>query len=154
MTAFTCTWVRDRLPEYARDALDVADNARIDQHLAECADCSAEAQLVAAIAVPVTLPAAVESRVAAAVRSRMPLTARRWPGFRHYAIAASFAFALITGSVLWRHGGGQRMAPASPDVDIDAVLAQPSGADPLLHESGLQSLSEDELRILLEELES
>lgn len=150
MTEFECAWVRDRLPEFVRDALDVADGARVEQHLATCADCAAECELVSAIAVPVAVPAELEARVVAVARS----TTRRGSGVRQYAIAASFALAMVTGSILWRKGVGPAGVVTSSDVGVEAVLAQPTGADPLLHESGLQSLSEDELRTLLEELES
>ena len=40
------------------------------------------------------------------------------------------------------------------DPGADVIVALPAVADPLLHESGLHSLSEEELRTLLEELES
>jgi hypothetical protein len=154
MMELACTWVRDRLPEHARDALDVADGARIEQHLATCAECRAEAALVTALATPVTPPADLESRVIRAVRAE-PIGVRRGGGaaFRHYALAASFVFAVVTGSLLWQQFGGTG-AGQIPDPETDVALAVPAGTDPLLHESGLQALSEDELRTLLEELES
>jgi hypothetical protein len=152
MMELACTWVRDRLPEHARDALDVADGARLEQHIAVCADCRVEAALVIALASPVTAPADLESRVIRAVRAE-PIGVRGGgAGFRQYALAASFVFAVVTGSLLWQQFGGN--GTTAPDAGTDVALALPAGADPLLHESGLQALSEDELLELLEELES
>lgn len=151
MTELACAWVRDRLPEHSRDALDVADAARLDQHLASCEECSAEAAIVRLLAVPVATPAATEARVLDAVRGTT-VQSRGGLHLRHYALAASFALAVITGSLLWQRIGPSR-TPAEP-MDVDAVIALPMETDPLLHESGLQSLSEDELRTLLEDLES
>ena len=153
MTDLACAWVRDRLPEHARDALEVVDAARLEQHLAECAECRSEARLILILASPVTAPADLESRVIRAVRAE-PIAIRDGrAGFRHYALAASFVLAVITGSLLWQRFGesGTRTGLA---VETDVAIALPAGADPLLHESGLQALSEEELRTLLEELES
>jgi hypothetical protein len=152
MTELACAWVRDRLPPRSRDGLDVADAARLEQHLAACADCRAEATLVSALAVPVAVPPELEAHVLRAVR-KQPAVANGAGGVRHYALAASFVFALLTGSLLWQQFGA-RPSPATIDGAVEAVLALPVGADALLHESGLQSLSEDELRTLLEELGS
>lgn len=153
MTELACAWARDRLPEHARDALDVADGARLEQHLAVCADCRAESALVIALASPVTAPADLESRVIRAVRAE-PIGVRgRGAGFRHYALAASFVVAVVTGSLLWQQFGGTG-GRTVPEPETDVALALPAGADPLLHESGLHALSEDELQTLLEELES
>jgi anti-sigma factor RsiW len=151
MTELACAWVRDRLPEHTRDALDVADAARLEQHVATCEECSAEAAIVRLLAQPVAVPEVTATRVLDAVRSS---GARPRGGLhlRHFALAASFAFAVIAGSLLW-----QRTGPSSGSVDtadVDAVVALPVESDPLLHESGLQSLSEEELRTLLEDLES
>jgi len=146
MTELVCAWVRDRLPEFTRDALDVADTARVEQHLSECADCRAEAGLVALLAVPATVPPDLENRVLDAVRVAPVAGA----SLRHYAVAASVAFVAIMGSILWQQSGNSPQAPAEDDM---TVLAWPD--DPLLHQTaGLHSLSEDELAVLLEELES
>lgn len=153
MTELACAWVRDRLPDHARDALDIADRARLEQHLAGCDECRSEAALVGSLAIPVGTPADLEVRVLTAVRSRGAGKGVRVRGFRHYALAASFVFAVITGSLLWQQFG-DTPAPATPDVEPGVAMALPAGSEPMLHESGLQSLSEDELRMLLEELES
>jgi len=152
MTELACRWVQDRLPDRARDALDIADAARLDQHLATCDDCRAESVVVNALAVPVVVPAEVEAKVLGAIRANVRSAVTNGFGIRHYGMAATIAFALLTGSIFWLQSGhGPPVGRTEPGATT--MLALPD-SDPLLQEAGLQSLSEDELRTLLEELES
>lgn len=151
MTELACTWVRDHLPEHARAALDFAERERLGKHLEQCAECRAAADLIRLVAEPVSPPAGLEERIVAALGSES--RAGSGHGVRHYAIAAVFAFAVITGSLLWRVI--DRGPAVIPDVSEADAIAWPIGGDPLLHESpGLHSLSEEELVILLQEMES
>jgi len=152
MTELACAWVREHLPEHARRGLDAEDNARLTDHLDLCADCRTEAEVVRMIARPVNVPNGLEQRIIAGLGSRT------MPGGRHqlrrYAVAAVFAFAVITGSLLWQVVGGGAQGNV-PGAETESVIAWPIGGDPLLHESpGLQALSDEELVTLLQEMES
>ncbi len=73
-TPLNCTEVRELLPAYVLDSLEVEPAARVREHLAACADCRAEAaelsSVVAALAEqvpPVPTPPDLRRRVLAAV---------------------------------------------------------------------------------------
>jgi anti-sigma factor RsiW len=149
MSGRTCDWIRDRLPEYAAGGLDATGVAAVTEHLQDCSECRDEAELVRRLRAPAVLPAGFEGRVVAALGTHAPRS-RMW-SVRHYAMAATVAFALITGSLLWRSAAGPVDIDANPGV---ASLPVVDGGDALLPGPGLSALSEEELLALLKEMES
>lgn len=145
MNEHTCERVRDRLPQYREGDLDVRDATAVRAHLAECAECRAEIELIGLLQTPVSAPADLEARVIAAVRAHAPM---RRP-VRSYAIAATFAVAVITGSLLWPRGPGSGTTEPG-----DIAVAPHEEGELLLRGPGLTSLSEEELESLLKELGS
>jgi hypothetical protein len=143
MSGLRCEQVRDRLPESMDGRLDAGEAALMRAHLADCAECRAESELIALLRTPVTVPAELEARVVAAVRAHAPI---RRP-VRHYAMAATFVLAIISGALF-----SLRNAGTTDPGDI--VLAPPEEGELLLRGPGLTSLSEAELEALLKEIES
>lgn len=154
-----CGRVRDLLPDRITGRLEPAAAAAVDGHLAMCGDCRAEAEVVELLARhPAELPAGLEARVLAATARR-----RRLPYVPASALlAASIAAALLGGVAIRRHGRGVEPAPATVPgsaVSVDGrglMMRLPGSSDDALAAGGtsLDDLSEEELRSLLQELNS
>ncbi len=64
--------IRDLLPDLVHDQLDAAERARVQQHLADCADCVAELELLRSMrATAFATPEVNVDRIAAAVRASL-----------------------------------------------------------------------------------
>lgn len=64
--------IRDLLPDLVHDQLGPAERARVEQHLAECADCATELELLRSLrATAFVTPEVNVDRIAAAVRASM-----------------------------------------------------------------------------------
>lgn len=152
-----CAWVRDRLPERLDGRLDDLATARMGRHLETCEDCRAESALVERLRIPVRVPAGLETRVLRAVHAESPPAAirmRRLPATRHFAMAATVVFALVTASLLRDSTTGPAEDPFGTDLADAGDMVWSAYADPLLPGSaGLHSLSVDELELVLQELE-
>jgi predicted anti-sigma-YlaC factor YlaD len=152
MNVMTCEAVTDFLPDRLAERLGEVDRIRVDQHLAACADCRAQRDLLEVLrAAAVTVPAGLEMRVRRAVAARPQ--PRRWAP-AHMAVAASVVFALAAGALFLSEGPrtGRRSSSSDPGI---ATLPTGSYDDPLLHGGpGLGQLSVDELERLLAELDS
>jgi predicted anti-sigma-YlaC factor YlaD len=146
MNEQNCETTQDLLPEYVGGGLDSAITARVRAHLAECDACRGEAALLELLRAKVELPAGLEERVVAAVHAGQTRRPRRL-GVKHYAMAASVAFAALTGSLIWQNSPGR--GPATVE-SAGAVAAD----EHVLRSPGLSALSEEELEALLKEIES
>lgn len=149
MNGISCEDVRDLLPLQRHEELAAA----VDAHLAGCAACRAEAELVALLRSGLDpVPDGLEARVLGAVRSR-PVPRPVFTAGR-FAMAATLAAAVI--------GGVAILSPQSEPPTSHAVasageimdMAWDTEGDPLLHSgSTLQQLSVEELELLLAELD-
>jgi hypothetical protein len=64
--------IRDLLPDLVHDQLGPAERARVEQHLAECADCTAELRLIGSLrAGPFATPEMSIDRIVAGVRASL-----------------------------------------------------------------------------------
>lgn len=155
MTSLSCDRVHDLLPEYAAGALDAVRRGLVDEHLAFCAACRAESELVAQVrASSLAVPAALEGRVVAAVRGRP--AARRWGTPGQLAAAATLAAAVIGGALYFEGGRNGPIASSgtsAPGASESSVLP---GVErpPLVGGSVLGDLTEAELQVLLDRMES
>lgn len=154
MNTHACEQVREHLPEW------VSGSGRpgIDEHLAGCTECRAEAELLSAIrrAAP-TAPPGLEARVLAATTAR-PVR-RAWRNTRQLAIAATVVGAVIGGSLLLQVvGGADGGAPGSSSSTTGTVAGDPLLPvleDPVVNGGSLlPSLTEAELESLLARMES
>jgi anti-sigma factor RsiW len=156
MNEMNCDRVRDVLPDRLAGRLDDIALSGIARHLAECEECRAEATLLEHLREPASVPFGLETRVLAAVRSgRRSALPFRFPATRHFAMAATVVFALVTASLLVRR---DHSAPADDsfwaDATDDATLVWSAYDDPLVPGSaGLNALSVDELEQVLKEME-
>jgi anti-sigma factor RsiW len=151
----TCETARELLPELSAGVLagglDVALESALERHLERCASCAAEAEVVALVrAAAVVPPPGLEARVARAVRSGA-VTRRPLVAVRSLAVAATAAFALLTGGLLLRDFVGDDAEPGLAEVTLGWPVVQ----DPILRAApALHDLSVEELESLLAELES
>lgn len=165
MTTMGCDSARDLAPEWVRGALEPGAAREVAAHVAACDDCAAEANVVRALlGAPVDVPAGLHERIILAV-GRPAAPWYRGHG-RAVALAATAAGVLLLGrSVLDREPGDAApggapvpVAEASGSV-LGEALAPPysgwPGADGVLAGSVvLQDLSDDELELLLQEMDS
>src|SRR6266511_2070203 len=121
-----CEQIREKLEAYALGALDADEQARVEQHLAECAECRQLAAEYAetvnrlpqalATASPLTLPASLKDRVVqslpgeqpalsqtAQLPSRQPGTSGQWALRRPrlWAAVAGIAALLLVVLLAW-----------------------------------------------------
>jgi predicted anti-sigma-YlaC factor YlaD len=151
MTTMTCDAIRDSLPEFVREVLPAGQMAVIESHLATCAECRAERDVITVLTRPATVPAGLEERVIRAVRKQ------RRPTFSPggLAMAATVVFALVTAGVVSQMGLLESNSRAREDL-AGAPSVDWTRGDPVLLRGGLDlsALSEDELLKLLEEMDS
>jgi len=155
MKPLSCEQVRDLLPDWDSRTPSGDSRTAMAAHLEGCANCRAEAALLAGLrrSLP-AVPATLEWRVLNATR-RPP--ARRWLTVRQLAVAATLAVAVLGGSLLIEvaaRRAGDGPAPAiTPGISAGVLL--PGLEDPILvGRSVLPSLTEAELESLLARMES
>jgi len=175
--------MRDHLPLLAHDALGAADATALRAHVAGCASCRAELELlevtarvldagvprVDTAAIVAALPAPRLRVVAAAPASRTP---RRWARVprQYVAAAASLLIVASLASPLLRGLFEAPVVDIGPDT-TSAVEVRPSSGSPLTGgngvvsaaspaaaagiapTTGLDELNEDDLTALLAELD-
>lgn len=151
MTRITCERARDLIPDEPAGLSGAGSRQALEEHLAECAECRAEADVVRAVRrAVVPVPANLESRVLASAHGR---ATARWGTTGQLAMAATLAAAVLGGTLLFR-GLEERSEPAAEASPGEAATV-PLLEDPLLRGgSVLGQLTEAELQILLERLES
>lgn len=136
--------IRDLLPGFVHQSLSRGDFARVESHLASCADCCAEVELIRAAAVafrgpPLELPRIVHALGGVAYVG--PVGEERAAGRRHgraWLVAAVISFLLI---------GGMTMFARQNEVIRRYAGAVRSSI------GGTSRLSTEQLRLLLREIE-
>lgn len=147
MSGSRCEFAREAIPAYLRGELP--EVASIEAHLAECADCRAEAELARAIlAGRADAPDGLAAAVVAAVRADRAQVRRPWWGLAAAAVAAlalgiGVADRARTGEEIDVPGFAYEMGTGESWLGGDGVVA---GAPTL------EDLSDDELARLLDEL--
>jgi len=155
MNRLTCESVRDELPTLLAGACAPADAAAINAHLAVCPECRAEADFITRLRrFSVAAPPELALRVRAATVQRP----RRWAFPARPALAAAAALLIALGVLRLLGTGPDQIAVTAP-ADADALLPLPTGALPgadgiLAGSVVLESLTDDELALLLAEMES
>jgi predicted anti-sigma-YlaC factor YlaD len=151
-----CGAMRDLLPAYVRGRLAAPDVAAAELHLAECADCRQEEQLLHLLSAPLpATPAGLEDAVLAAVQRR---AAPRGVRVGRLAMAAATAAALLGGAMALEtlFPGGDPVQPVATAAldEADAPVSWAVALDPLLHGgSGFEHMSVEELELVLAELD-
>lgn len=137
--------VRDLLPELAAGSLAPPERARVEAHLAACAECRAELALLEAIRRTFARPVAVDvERIAAALPAPVAARPRRFRAAR-WPIAAAVSVFAVGAASIWavRQGGSGSAAIDS----IGSAVEAPEQAVTLGHRLG--ELSEQDLEALL-----
>ena len=112
--------LRDALPLYAGGKLAAADRARVESHLASCADCTAELDLLRTVARAYPAPkvnvAAAAARIPARRAARKQVAFHRQPLWQ---MAAGITFLIAgTASVMVLRGRG---------VETPSLVSAPAG---------------------------
>ena len=137
--------MRDLLPELLHDRLPADQRARVEAHVASCAACRAEKEILAAMRAAIVTPRVDTVRVAGAVS---PYESRR-------RIARSSAWR-IAAAVMLLAGGGLlwSSAPRTPTADSMVANATVAPTTELAVGDPLTDLTESDLRDLLDEVGS
>lgn len=141
----TCEHIKDLLAPWVRGELEDDQRVAVERHVADCADCPEEVDLIAALREgAITVPEGLGERVRATVAD-MPIAARSWsrPG---WAVAAAAVVALGT-AFLW-----QRRPQEAAFVEEPIALTWPSEDGVIAGVAMLDDLSDEALAELLEEL--
>lgn len=148
----TCDSVREDLPLFVANALTDARAQQIEAHLSGCVECRRERALIDVLRVRPPAPAGLEARVRGALAAA---PARR--SLRPALAAAAAVVILAAGAVALQWASGDAPAVATDETNgVDTVeLGWAARTDPLLHDApGLAALSDEELEVLLEEMQS
>ena len=142
-----CERVRDLLPLWVRQELADADRRLVEDHVAGCDDCGAEASVVRALYADAPgLPADLEERVRSSVADT-PLRRRVWVSPR-LAAAAIVVLALGT-ALIWSQPFGEDNGLLAEEP---LALMWPSDDGFIAGVAMLDDLSDDVLEELLQEL--
>ncbi|HEX6063919.1 MAG TPA: hypothetical protein VFZ04_06830 [Longimicrobiales bacterium] len=152
MTNLHCEYVREVYPDVLHGRAAASTVSAVRAHIAGCADCRAEAELIEQLQrTSLQVPAGLHERVVAGLRR--PARGRRFE-LRHLAFAATLAAALIGGSLLLdsMRAPVSRAATQAPGagglgvITVEAAMVTGTGS--------LQDLTVEELELLLGEIES
>ena len=147
MSLMNCARAKDLLPEFVRDELG-EERRWIAEHVKVCVDCQQEVELLRRIHTDtVRIPAGLASDIKDAVarEHRSPRWSVRW------AVPAAAAVALALGTaVVWEKV--RALPEVGPLGREPFVVVWPSDDDDVAGAPTLEGLSDDDLRILFEEL--
>ena len=169
--------LRDLLPDYARGRLSGAGRAAVERHVASCADCAAELEILRAAGRALGVAPAVDvARIVAALppaparRSEPGVTSiesRRRPAAAHVPVrpwarrvAAIAAVVVGVVGITLARPGEHELPPVSlptagsPRDGAVEVASADRDVPVLTMAGGVGDLSEEELRTLLGELET
>jgi hypothetical protein len=153
MMNLNCEYVREIYPDILNGTADAQTAAAVHAHVANCAECRAESELLTQLhAVTVPIPSGLSERVLAAVHETP-----RQGGFGkgRLAMAATVAAAVIGGSLLLdTTRTPQQPTPAVAQTSSSGVGVITVEAAMMSGTGSLQDLTVEELEQLLGEIES
>ena len=156
MTKIGCADVKDLLPESIRRELEESDRAVVAAHVASCASCSEEVELLrriqaAAVGTPASLASEIKAAVAAEMGSGAGVEYRQSGRLARWRLPAAATVALALGTaVIWQRM--QALPEVGPLGQDPFAAVWPSDDDDVAGVPMLADLSDEELAILLEEL--
>lgn len=151
MNTVNCEYVREVFPDVLHGKADAELATVVRLHIAGCAECRAEAEVIAGLfGATVPVPAGLHERV---IRAYQATSRARRIAPRHLAMAATVAAALIGGTLLIDSTRSPVVTPVTTSqesglgvVTVDAAMATGTGS--------LEDLTVEELEQLLGEIES
>ncbi len=156
MTKIGCADVKDLLPEWIRRELEESDRAAVAAHVASCASCSGEVELLrriqaAAVSTPPSLASEIKSAVAAEMRSHAGLEDGQAKHFERWWLTAAATVVLALGTALiWQRT--QALPEVGPLGQDPFAVVWPSDDADVAGVPMLADLSDEQLALLLEEL--
>jgi hypothetical protein len=149
--------MRDLLPGYVNETLPERERAMVAAHLATCADCAAEVELIRSARAAYPAPAVNVLRIVAAVPSRASVERRlpRAPDPRRWLVAAAAAFVLLGGVTMLalRDSGGGSYLENGRSTASTAVNGR-KGSGGGFSIDGTSELNSDQLRKLLQAIDT
>jgi len=159
--------VRDRLPDLVNDSLPADMRGVIEMHLRSCADCAAEAELLAvARGVLRTAPPVDAAAIARAIAPRVPRRPRSVWGSMTVRRAAAVVAIVAGGGASWvvatRSSGSEGAVGVGTTAAEKVAASAPAGSEPaatavepeLTLAAGVGELSDADLDVILREIES
>ena len=156
MTKIGCADVKDLLPEWIRRELEESDRAVVVAHVASCASCSEEVELLrriqaAAVSPPASLASEIKSAVAAKMGSDAGVEYGQAGRFARWRLTAAATVVLALGTALiWQRT--QALPEVGPLGQDPFAVVWPSDDADVAGVPMLADLSDEELALLLEEL--
>jgi anti-sigma factor RsiW len=149
--------LRDLLPDLLHGRLEDADRRMVEAHLARCADCRAELELLRQLrgALHRAPPVDVAAIVAAIPPYRAPAR-RSWGGWRAAAAVALIAVGGTSVAIANRVGDQPAPSPAraASAPSVGTTAAAPGVPRELAVSGAVGDLSDSELSMLLDGIES
>src|SRR5450759_5088733 len=89
--------IRDLLPDFVHETLPAAERARVERHVAACADCTAEVELIrsARAAFVAIAPAVDVARIVASLPGAPSPSRRASASLAPWRVAAAFALVAL-----------------------------------------------------------
>lgn len=131
--------VRELLPELARGALDPVTRARVEAHVASCADCASELETLRLVRAAFGSAPAVDARRIVAALPKPPIAPaadhrrvapRRWMDWRIAAALTMITVGGLSVAVTQRVRDGSGARPVAPAIVSESAIAvvPPAGA--------------------------
>ncbi|MBI4538111.1 MAG: zf-HC2 domain-containing protein [Gemmatimonadetes bacterium] len=155
MTERSCEWVRDTLPGRVAGRLGAEDEAVVDAHLAACAGCREEAELIARLLeIRPRVPAGLAEHIGMAVLDVGDAggAAPGAPGARRWALAAAASVAVLASALAWLWVAGGRQGIGTTATWEASARDWPTADGTLAGAPVLEDLPEETLVTLLEEM--
>ena len=162
MTKIGCAEMKDLLPGWVRRELEEGDRDVVAAHVASCASCAAEIDLLqsiqaAALNPPASLASDIKSAVAEQIAGGTGVEDVRSGRFVHWRLSAAATVVLALGTALiWqRVQAVPEVGPLGQDPFAAVWPSDNAGVDGVPIVAGvpmLADLSDEELALLLEEL--
>ena len=149
--------IRELLPDYLSGTLSASRRAEVDSHLATCADCADELevlQLVREAYAQATVPSVNVNAIVAALPKKASRPAiRSWRRGPAFQIAAAVTFIALGGMSL---AVARSFFNGNPEsAVVDPIVANTAmGETPFSFAGGLSDLGDDDLEALISALES
>lgn len=152
--------IRDLLPEFLAGTLAAARRAEVEAHVAGCAECAAEIEVLRLVREAwAEAPAVNVGRIVAALpRAKRRPAVRSWRQSHTFQIAAAVSFIALGGMSLAVARSFFTTDPAVLVADstgrVDTVVANGESAPAISFSGGVSDLADEELEALLSALES
>ena len=133
--------IREALPELVHGTLPELERARVREHVAECADCSAELAIIRAVRLTASAPSVDVARIVAAVPPYRRKTSRMRTVYLELAAACLIGAVGISTFVVHNHSGVVAPQGAVQSAGSAPGLAIVNTSD--LSDDGLAELTRD-----------